>query len=228
MGVQSTIYFFWPLVALAGALSITPPSPTPPLVRITTSRLLPSSRPSTVSPDVLVVTHLKALIEAVRAERATQAAAVASVRTRVAAMENCLAAQANEMAKLRALFACPQPWEKAAANRCLFVEPRSTTRLQARKRCREMGGDLVTLHSAADHDLVRQFGLKKGILYFWSGLYKDKDGSLKWSDGSASGYRGVKVFYPKFRCYVDAPYLNLVGKRCTTRHPFMCQRPVPW
>lgn len=94
------------------------------------------------------------------------------------------------MLRVPATYACPMG-SLESNGKCLVVSNMMAAWTPARDACRSMGGDLATIHDAAENQalLANIYG-KVAAPYVWIGLNDmDSEGNFVWSDGSPADYR---------------------------------------
>lgn len=93
----------------------------------------------------------------------------------------------------------------------------------ARKHCRGLSSDLVSISSAEESEAVRNVSLSPNV---WIGLFKDR---WEWSDGSSSSFRDWKPYQPNYLKGQDcvAAVFSEGGKwndlKCVVKRRFICQ-----
>ncbi|CAM4596068.1 macrophage mannose receptor 1-like [Lepidochelys kempii] len=89
---------------------------------------------------------------------------------------------------------CPDGWHSSAHSSSCFKHFQNgrkhmKTWIEARDFCRAIGGDLATIHSEEEQNIIN--GLKRAHVHksYWMGLSAfDPDGGFTWSDGSPVNY----------------------------------------
>ncbi|XP_030636628.1 ladderlectin-like [Chanos chanos] len=82
---------------------------------------------------------------------------------------------------------CPPDWE-GLLNRCYFFVSTLQTWAEAEKKCLTLGGNLASVHNAAEDDFLKKLANNTRI---WIGAYDAaQDGLWLWSDGSKFDYSG--------------------------------------
>ncbi|XP_034741678.1 ladderlectin-like [Etheostoma cragini] len=86
---------------------------------------------------------------------------------------------------------CPPTWTQFGS-RCFgyYIQPKTWS--DAKTTCIAAGGNLASVHSAAEHAFLRGFINKAANTRepFWiGGFYSEEEGTWMWSDGSAFEYQ---------------------------------------
>ena len=86
---------------------------------------------------------------------------------------------------------CPPNWV-SSEDSCYYVDNTRTRKMSdARKRCREMEGDIAIIRSSHENQFIFNLVKKTAGLPFWGawiGLQRTSDGSFKWVDGTPVEY----------------------------------------
>ncbi|XP_034741178.1 galactose-specific lectin nattectin-like isoform X1 [Etheostoma cragini] len=128
---------------------------------------------------------------------------------------------------------CPPGWTQFDS-RCFgyFIQPK--TWLDAETTCIAAGGNLASIHSAAEHAFVKDFIRRVSGTQnpSWiGGTDAVKEGTWMWSDGSAFNYKNWSAREPNNinggeHCLMMnwPPGENWNDSICTGQFPFVCSR----
>ncbi|KAI1902233.1 hypothetical protein AGOR_G00042600 [Albula goreensis] len=127
---------------------------------------------------------------------------------------------------------CPAGW-KSVSGRCFKYIPGSKDWATAEKTCRDNGGTLASVHSAEEHEAVKQAyrALSGRDDSFWVGLSDcQKEGLWLWSDGSVFTFQKWNPGQPdNWHNDEDCVHTNVGGPKdwndlsCASSQPFLCQ-----
>ena len=98
---------------------------------------------------------------------------------------------------------------------------------EANKYCVSRGGHLVWFENKAEHALVNKYVRKKKMparSYFHIGLHRAKNGSLQWTGGSKSSYRGNPFVDPKYKFFSANSDWTQIEGNLNILQPFLCRR----
>merc|ERR1719228_2570046 len=116
--------------------------------------------------------------------------------------------------------------------RCIKVTTQLLTWGDAQTNCFDLGGDLVSIHSQAEQDLVDSLIAAAGAGSTWIGLEK-ASGTWGWSDGSTypcpSPYCSWKKKYPQNKVNRDCGYVKngqWQNTKCNTDYASVCEKPT--
>ncbi|XP_071126788.1 uncharacterized protein [Mytilus edulis] len=91
---------------------------------------------------------------------------------------------------------CPPNW-KSYNDKCYLLLFNQTSWLNARQDCRIMGGDLATVNSQAEQDLVYSIMSNKGASDVWIGLNDQQEQNFfEWINGEVTMYTNWNVNQP--------------------------------
>ena len=85
---------------------------------------------------------------------------------------------------------CPTPDWLRYGNACFKLVNQKEYWIGAQDACRNINGNLTSIHSAEENDFVRQMADALGLPAVWIGLnnLNSADGSYEWVDGSDLSY----------------------------------------
>ncbi|XP_019385690.1 PREDICTED: macrophage mannose receptor 1-like [Crocodylus porosus] len=126
---------------------------------------------------------------------------------------------------------CPEGWVSTVhSNSCFKVFLRDyeqqKTWLKARDFCREMGGDLASIHSKEEHIVINS-ALRDintfGNTYLWIGIFFLE--GLAWSDGSPVTYTG---WFESSSIQDESKYCGTINEQYNKWHKVDCRRYENW
>nr|XP_061794468.1 galactose-specific lectin nattectin-like [Nerophis lumbriciformis] len=124
---------------------------------------------------------------------------------------------------------CPPGWTRLN-NRCLLFQNERLNFALAETVCNVFGGNLVSIRTQLENEVVRHVILAGGgsFLRSWIGLHdRIEDGSFLWTDGSDFGFTDWANNRPRENTNQDCAEINFRGEfwndiNCRRRRPFVC------
>ncbi|XP_054652937.1 galactose-specific lectin nattectin-like [Dunckerocampus dactyliophorus] len=137
---------------------------------------------------------------------------------------NCVAGQS-----------CPKGWIQLN-NRCLIFVDKEFNFNLAEIFCNTFGGNLVSIHSRLENEVVRHLILAEAGSFqrSWIGFQDmDQEGVFEWTDGSTVDFTDWANNRPRTNSNLNCAEINFRGDswndmRCGAERPFVCARNVEY